>query len=155
MDVRPATTDDVKAVLPMVDKIAAMHKKMDPAKYGYLDDVAGMYDGWLQDRADDPRSVFLVADTGEKLAGFLIGTVEHEIPIYHLEEYGFIHDLWVEDDYRHEGVGRQLVTLALERFKSIRVEQVRCDTASGNTVARSLFERCGFQPSTVEMLIEL
>ena len=155
MDVRPATIDDVEGVLPMVNQIAAMHEKMDPAKYGYLDDVAGMYHGWLEARADDPRSVFLVADAGEKLAGFLIGTVDHEIPIYRIEEYGFIHDLWVEEDYRHEGVARQLVTLALERFKAIGVEQVRCDTASANTVARSLFKRCGFRPSTIEMLVEL
>jgi ribosomal protein S18 acetylase RimI-like enzyme len=155
MDVRPATTDDVEAVLPMVDKIAAMHKEMDLAKYNYFDDVGGMYRGWLADRAEDARSVFLVADAGRQLAGFLIGTVNQEIPIYHLEEYGFIHDLWVEEDYRHEGVARQLVTLALERFKAIGVAQVRCDTASANTVARSLFERCGFRPSTVEMLVEL
>ena len=155
MDVRPATVDDVPQVLPMVTKIAAMHQQMDPAKYNYLDNVAGRYDGWLRGRADDPRSVFLVADAGERLAGFLIGTTEHEIPIYHLEEYGFIHDLWVEEDYRHEGLARQLVTLALERFKAAGVQQIRCDTASANTVARSLFERCGFRPSTVEMLIEL
>jgi ribosomal protein S18 acetylase RimI-like enzyme len=155
MDVRPATVDDVEHVLPMVDKIAAMHKEMDPAKYAYLDNVGSMYEGWLEERAGDPRSVFLVADAGERLAGFLIATVNSEIPIYHIEEYGFIHDLWVDEDYRHEGVARQLVTLALERFKAIGVEQVRCDTASANTVARSLFERCGFRPSTVEMLVEL
>lgn len=155
MDVRPATTDDVEAVLPMVDQIAAMHKQMDPAKYGYLDDVGGMYRGWLAERAQDDRSVFLVADAGERLAGFLIGTVNQEIPIYRLEEYGFIHDLWVEEDYRHEGVARQLVMLAIERFKAIGVEQIRCDTAHANAVARSLFERCGFRPSVVEMLIEL
>jgi ribosomal protein S18 acetylase RimI-like enzyme len=155
MEVRTATLDDVPSVLPMVDKIAAMHEKLDPAKYAYLENVGSMYEGWLQERAEDPRSVFLVADAGEKLAGFLIATVNSEIPIYRIEEYGFIHDLWVEEDYRHEGVARQMVTLALEKFKEIGVEQVRCDTANANTVARSLFERCGFRPSTVEMLIEL
>ena len=35
------------------------------------------------------------------LVGFLIATVEREIPIYRLHEFGFIHDLWVEPEYRN------------------------------------------------------
>jgi ribosomal protein S18 acetylase RimI-like enzyme len=89
------------------------------------------------------------------LVGFLIGTVEREIPIYRLEEYGFIHDLWVEPDYRNEGLARQLVTLATERFRAIGVKQVRLDVLVTNVPARGLFEACGFRPSVTEMLIEL
>jgi RimJ/RimL family protein N-acetyltransferase len=62
---------------------------------------------------------------------------------------------WIEEEYRHEGIARQLVTLAVERFGRIGVKQVRCDTAWLNEPARSLFTRCGFRPSIVEMLIEL
>ena len=81
--------------------------------------------------------------------------MEREIPIYRIEEFGFIHDLWVEEDYRHEGIARQMVTLAVERFREIGVPQIRLDTAAGNEAARALFAACGFRPSTTEMLIEL
>ena len=162
MEIRPATADDVPAVLPMVRNIAAMHEALDPAKYTFRSDPAEMYRHWLAQRSRDPRSVFLVAEAGSsnrggerRLAGFLIGTVEREIPIYRLEEMGFIHDLWVEEEYRHEGIGRQMVMLAIERFRAIGVQQVRCDTAFANTAARALFETCGFRPSIVEMLVEL
>jgi ribosomal protein S18 acetylase RimI-like enzyme len=155
MEIRPATAEDVPRVVPMVRKIAAMHQELDPAKYTFRSDPGEMYRDWLADRSDDDRSVFLVADAGERLAGFLIATVVDEIPIYHVEEVGFIHDVWVEDDYRHEGIARQLVTLCIERFRAIGVPQIRCDTAWANQAARELFTRCGFRPSTVEMLIEL
>ena len=158
MEIRPAHPDDVPSVLPMVRRIAAMHEKLDPAKYSFRSDPGDMYHHWLIARADDPRSVFLVADAGgqpPRLSGFLIGTVEREIPIYKIEEIGFIHDVWVEEDYRHEGVGRQLVTMAVERFRDIGVPQVRCDTAWKNQTARELFRACGFRESIVEMLIEL
>jgi ribosomal protein S18 acetylase RimI-like enzyme len=155
MEFRPATPEDVPAVLPMVRKIAAMHEKLDPAKYTFRSDPGEMYRSWLRQRATDPRSVFLVADAGTRLAGFLVGTVEDEIPIYRVEQIGFIHDLWVEEDYRHEGIGRQLVTMAIERFRDIGVQQIRCDTAWANEIARELFKTCGFRPSTAEMLIEL
>ena len=90
-----------------------------------------------------------------KIVGFIVGTVEREIPIYRLREYGFLHDLWVEPEYRNEGVARQMVMLAVEKFKEIGVEQVRLDTAAKNEGARRLFESCGFAESVREMLMEV
>jgi ribosomal protein S18 acetylase RimI-like enzyme len=159
MDIRPATPDDVPAVLPMVRKVCAFHEALDRAKYSFRGDPAPMYDPWLRGRATDPRSVFLIADRGRddgrKVVAFLVGTVEREIPIYQLKQFGFIHDLWVEEKYRNEGIARQMVTLAVERFREIGVSQVRLDTAAGNEPARNLFVACGFRPSVTEMLIEL
>ncbi len=165
MDIRPATLEDVPRVLPMVEKICAYHQALDPLKYGFKPSPSERYRGWLTAHAGDDRSVFLVADASAKpgeppvapsrLAAFLIGTVEKEIPIYTLAEYGFIHDLWVEEAYRNEGVARQMVTLAIERFRAIGVAQIRLDTAARNDVARALFTTCGFRPSTTEMLLEV
>src|SRR3954452_2586045 len=143
MDIRPARADDVPAVLPMVRKLCELHRSWDQAKYDFKEGIEEMYRGWLTARATDPRAVFLVADRQDRgPVGFLIGTVEKEIPIYRLKEYGFIHDLWVEEDYRNEGLGRQLVMAAVARFREIGVEQVRLDTAAANDVARKLFEAC-------------
>jgi ribosomal protein S18 acetylase RimI-like enzyme len=153
MDIRPATPADVPAVLPMVHKICDLHRRWDPDKYGFPDGIEEMYRGWLTGRTRDARSVFLVADReGRGPVGFLVGTVEREIPIYRLKEYGFIHDLWVEEDYRNEGLGTQLAMAAVERFREIGVEQIRLDTAAANDVARKLFETCGFRTSVIEML---
>lgn len=155
MEIRPATIDDVPAVLPMVAQIAALHQAWDGAKFGYVPQPQEMYRGWLKGRTRDPRSVFLVAERESRIVGFLVATTEQEIPIYRLKEFGFIHDLWVDPSYRHEGIGRQLVMLAIERFREIGVRQVRADCADGNPAARGLFAKCGLRPSTTEMLIEL
>src|SRR4051812_41270588 len=99
MLIRPAIAADVPAVLPMVRKLCGLHRAWDRAKYDFLDDVESMYRPWLTARSADPRAVFLVADReGRGPVAFLIGTVEREIPIYKLAEYGFIHDVWVEPD---------------------------------------------------------
>ena len=160
MNVRPATPEDVPLVLPMVAATSAFHERMDPAKYSFLDNLSERYRNWLTARCTDPRSVLLVADatTGtepKRLAGFLVGTVEKEIPIYRLSEFGFIHDLWVDPDYRHEGLARQMVTLAIERFTAMGVKQVRLDVLSANAPARALFKACGLRESVVEMLMVL
>jgi ribosomal protein S18 acetylase RimI-like enzyme len=156
MDIRPATPDDVDAVVPMVERLTAFLAERDRAKYEPLPHVGEMYRSWLKARAKDPRAVFLVAERSPgHVVGFLIGTVEREIPIYRLEEYGFIHDVWVEPDYRNEGLARQMATLAAERFRGIGVRQVRLDVLVSNTPAQNLFASCGFRASVTEMLLEL
>ena len=155
MTIRPAMPDDVPHVLPMVERIAALHESWDSAKYGFLPDVAQMYRGWLTSRANDVRSVFLVSEREGAIVAFLVGTVEREIPIYRLSEFGFIHDVWVEPDYRNEGVARQMTMLAIERFREMGVKQIRLDTAARNDAARGLFASCGFRPSVTEMLLEI
>src|SRR4051794_23608731 len=109
VEIRRAVARDVPGVLPMVRSMYALHEAWDPAKFGALPDVERRYDGWLRSLASDERTVFLVAENDAgRLVGFVVGTVERAIPIYRVAEFGFIHDLWVEPEYRHEGVGRQL-----------------------------------------------
>jgi ribosomal protein S18 acetylase RimI-like enzyme len=156
MHIRPATADDAPLVVPMVERLAAFHGERDPAKYSPLPEIGGMYRSWLAERAVDPRAVFLVAQREpRRLVAFLIGSVEREIPIYRLREYGFIHDVWVEPEYRNEGLARQLVTLAVERFRGMGMRQVRLDVLVGNPPAIALFQSCGFRASVTEMLLEL
>ena len=66
-----------------------------------------------------------------------------------------MHDVWVEEDYRHEGIGRQMAMLAIERFRDIGVTQVRLETAAANEPARKLFASCGFRIASNEMMVEL
>ena len=161
MTIRPATAEDVPAVIPMVEKLAKLHEQWDPVRYDYKPGAAEMYRKWLATRAGDPRSVFLVADHERLLAdvpflvGFVIGTVESAIPIYRTAAFGFVHDLWVEEDYRNEGIGRQMAMLAIEKFRAIGVNQVRLETAACNEPARKLFASVGFRPASSEMLVEL
>jgi ribosomal protein S18 acetylase RimI-like enzyme len=154
MEIREATAEDVAGVLPMVARICAYHEGLDPEKYCFLPHPEERYRGWLKSRAADPQSVFLVAERERRLVAFLVGQVEAEIPIYRITRYGFVHDLWVEPEYRNEGIARQLAMLAVEKFREMGVPQVRLDTAAGNDAARKLFEACGFRTSRVEMLLD-
>lgn len=155
MEIRPATVDDVPAVLPLVRKICELHERWDSARFRTIENPELQYENWLKDRATDPRSVFLVAAHDNKIVGYVVCTIEKEIPIYWMPECGWIHDLWIEPDYRNEGWGRQMTLLVIERFKALGVRQIRLQTAANNETARHLFQSCGFRACCIEMLREL
>jgi ribosomal protein S18 acetylase RimI-like enzyme len=163
MLIRPATEADVPSVLPMVAAICALHESWDKDKYPFLPDIVERYRLWFPQRIADPNSIFLVAELthsstgstptpGAPLAGYLIATIESEIPIYRLKRFGFIHDVWVEPRHRAQGIARLLVDAAVARFSDLGLTQVRLDTAAPNEPARRLFASCGFRQSTTEML---
>ncbi len=155
VSVRSATRADVPRVLPMVEGICRQHEHLDPARYRALADVVQRYERWLPERAADPRSVFLVAEAKADLVGFVVATVERNIPIYVVEEFAFVHDLWVEPVWRGRGAGGKLLREAAKRFAALGVTQVRGSVAWANHTPRRLLESLGYRPCAVEYLLEL
>ncbi len=155
MEIRPATPDDVPNVLPMVRAICQLHQSWDAARFTTIDQPEKMYEGWLRGRATDPRSVFLVVEHIGQLVGYVVCTIEKDIPIYATTEFGWVHDLWIDPTYRNEGLGTQLTMLVIERFTEMGIKQIRLQTAQANEVGRKLFAACGFRVSTIDMLMEL
>jgi ribosomal protein S18 acetylase RimI-like enzyme len=162
MVIRHAEPSDIPSLLPMIAKTCALHQSWDAAKYGSVPHPEQQYYNWLASLLKNQRNLCLVACEKEsdaiasqKLIALLIATVEREIPIYSLREFGFIQDLWVEPEYRHMGIARQMLEHALAHFTKIGIKQIRLDTASANDFARSLFTSIGFRPSRIEMLLEL
>lgn len=152
--IRPATAEDVPAVLPMVRALCDLHAAKDPERFRVLPDVIERYSNWLPERALDERSVFLVATHPalDGLAGFAVGTIEPEVPIFWIPECGWIHDLWVEPAARRSGLARGLVRASVERFAALGVKQVRLHTGVFNDAARAAFAAEGFRPCVIEML---
>lgn len=156
MLIRPAVIEDVPQVLPFVRAICDLHESRDPQRFKVLPDVIERYASWLPIRAVDPKSVFLVAQRDPhdqtSLVGYLVGTVEPEIPIFWIPECGWIHDIWLEPDARGQGAAEKMVLEAESRFRAIGVAQMRLHTGAFNEHARALFTRAGFRPSVVEMI---
>jgi ribosomal protein S18 acetylase RimI-like enzyme len=159
MHIRPARSSDLTEILPMIAKICALHKEWDQAKYGFLPNPEQLYKNWLGRIIKSSADLCLVAEIetedADSLVGLLIATAEQEVPIYRLKQFAFVHDLWVEENYRKQGIARQMVLGAIAHFSNQGIEQIRLDTAMANENARQLFASCGFRVSTVEMLMEL
>ncbi len=152
--IRAATVADIPAILPMVQKICDMHRAMDPQRYPFVSDIAERYRGWLRTRSEDADSELLVATVDNAVAGFIVGEILDEIPVFTLTRYGFLHDLWVEPQFRRRGIARALLVDAIARLKTRGITQIRGDTAVMNHESRAMLEGVGFRASTTLMVYQ-
>lgn len=159
MIIRLTQPPDIPNLFLLIEKICDFHQLLDCDRYHFLPNQGALYETWLSELLLDSRNLCLVAEDealpGSRLIGYAIATLEVEIPIYHLQEYGYIHDLWIEEPYRHQGIARQMVMQTIDHFKQLGIQQIRLNTVVGNDAALKLYTNCGFRPSTIEMLIAL
>ena len=88
------------------------------------------------------------ADTGE-LVGYCISTVT-------AKRQGEIDSIYVEDGYRHSGVGDNLVKRTLDWMKGFPVTRKKVEVIVGNKEAFAFYERYNFRPrSTVLEQVEV
>jgi ribosomal-protein-alanine N-acetyltransferase len=86
-------------------------------------------------------SGFVVADDGDHVVGY---AVADRIP-NHGEALGHVKDLAVHPDRRGEGIGRLLLSTAIERLREGGAVSVKLEVREGNDEARSLYEAFDFR----------
>lgn len=56
----------------------------------------------------------------------------------------YLYSLWVDPSARNCGLGRQLISAAVDWARDCRIQTVRLRVAADNTVARGIYEDLGF-----------
>ena len=94
----------------------------------------------------DPNTSFLVAEEQGEVLGYLHAQIEQGDPIYALERYGTIVDLFVLESRRREGIGQQLLQSCLEWFRSLNLQEYRVSTPVHTPEAQRFLEKHGALP---------
>jgi len=87
----------------------------------------------------------LVAVTEKELVGFAYGEVSHRTT-YTPNVIGQISIVYVREEFRRQGVGKQLVEELCQFFRSKNVEEVTLNYISGNKEAEGFWGVLGFEP---------
>ncbi len=106
----------------------------------HTDQVNGYGEGDL-DRFFDGRDewVSIAVDEG-KIIAFLSIEVHHEE-----EEYVYLDDLSVTEQYRNQGIGTTLIRNAEKYAKDINIHEICFHVEKSNTAAFRLYQRLGYE----------
>lgn len=64
---------------------------------------------------------------------------------------GFIFELWVDERFRGKGYGKQAMLLIEEKAREMGLQSIGLHVFAYNDVARSLYEKLGYEASSLNM----
>jgi len=94
------------------------------------------------------HQIALVAKDGDTIIAFLTGGIEDAMPFKTYKQHGHLHNLFVLEDYRRQGIGKQLVQQFVQKCAENDVHRIVTD--SDNTEAlKHFYTSQGFRISSV------
>jgi len=95
---------------------------------------------------------FLVSNEDEKIGRAYLYILHNEL---HIEPFGFIEDVFIDEKYRGQGIGTKLVEEILQEAKKKRCYKVVMNSRYMNTKVHRLYEKLGFKDHDKEFRCDL
>jgi ribosomal protein S18 acetylase RimI-like enzyme len=96
----------------------------------------------------------LVAERENEVVGYVLAGLEGTSWRDLRGPCGFIHDVYVHESARRQGIGQSLLRAAIDWAHSKGRDQVVLWSKSGNEGAQHLFARLGFRVTMIEMTLD-
>ena len=153
--IRAAEARDLVAVSLLAGMLVRLHHELDALRFMLIPNVEAGYEHFFRSQLPDPEVVILVAERDNDIVGYAYARLEPRDWNNLLDACGELHDLFVSDTVRRQGVARLLVDAARERLRQKGAPRLVLHTASKNGAARRFFASVGFRETMVELTQEL
>jgi len=101
----------------------------------------------------EANSYILVAEIGGVVVGFVNFTTRKTI--LHRSLSGLVEELIIAKSYRGKGIGRQLLSSAIEKSRQLGCCEVEVSTEKINIKAKEFYGQCGFMERGILFEIDL
>lgn len=111
--------------------------------YNQFSDI-GMAKAFIDERLQQNESIIFVAIDTEKQQAIGFTQLYPKYSSVRLSKNWILNDLYVDANYRKQGVGEKLIKTAMEFAKTTGATFVQLETAVDNYTAQHLYESIGF-----------
>ena len=154
INIRPASRSDTVALGRLGAALMRQHHASDPRRFILTQRPEEGYGRFLVSQLEDPESLVLVAEREKEVLGYVFAGIESTSWRDLRGPCGFIHDVYVDEKVRRQGIGEGLLRAAIEWVHSRGMAQVVLWSKSGNDSAQRMFLKLGFRGTMVEMTLD-
>lgn len=113
--------------------------------WGYIPEPEEEYQRWLKEPEFEPE-LWKVAWDGDQVAGMVLNFIEREENAEYHRKRGYTEGISVRRPWRRRGLARALLTLSLQMFKDMGMEEAALGVDAENlSGALNLYESVGFR----------
>ena len=156
VEIRSARQEDLEAMAILAGKLVREHHGYDARRFLLVESVERGYGRFFAGEVKDAEAVLLAAEAPDgTIAGYAYGRMEARDWNNLLDACGYLHDVYVDESWRKQGVARALCEAMFSRLEALGAPRVVLMSAWPNHGAQSLFRSLGFRETMVEMTREL
>jgi GNAT superfamily N-acetyltransferase len=153
---RNAREEDLPTIGKLAGQLVRMHHAWDPLRWMMPDAIEAGYARFFASQLDNPDVVLVVAENelGEVVA-YVYAALEPRSWADLREACGKLHDVFVVEHARRQGIGKALTREAMARLRDLGAPRAVLTSAWQNQEAHALFRALGFRETMIEMAREL
>lgn len=155
MAIRAATEEDVNLLGQYGADLMQLHHDWDRQRFiAPSSRTPTMYSNYLRSRLGNPDAIVLTAEVDGAAACYVYAGLEGPDYMALRGPAGVIHDIFVDESRRQQGIGRALLRTCIDRLFKLGATQIVLSTAHQNSEGQRLFGSLGFGPTMVEMTLQ-
>jgi len=148
--VRHATADDMGRIKPLWQ---ALYQHQ--VEHGMLLRLPeGAFDAWVNSITPflGRFASVVVAEEQGNIAAFIAGRIRTLPPYFGSTTVGAISEVFVCESHRRAGIGRRLLTFALEWFQAQQINRIELQVVAGNPGAVRFYRQLGWYEELSQMV---
>lgn len=105
----------------------------------------------IRELIESDKAQFLVAEADHKIVGCGFGQIRKDAYWSVNKQVGYIGLMFVDEQWRNQGIGRLVISALLSWFKENNIFDVRLKVYEENHDAVKAYKKCGFKDYVKEM----
>ena len=154
LTIRDATKEDIQTIADYCIALLEQHYELD-TNFKPNDKARESYFSFLIEAIESDKNKVLVAEINNCVIGYALGEIHKKPPVFALEKYGFISDVYIIDKFRKQGISKQLFKELYLWFEKKGLSLVELSVHLKNKGAAKTFEKAGFQQYMIKYRREI
>lgn len=151
--IRPLREADLPQVAALAGALLRLHHTWDEGRFLAVDDPEAGYERFFRSQLADRETVLLVAERDARVVGYVYARLQGRDWNMLLDTAGHLHDVFVAETARREGLAEKLCRGAMEALKERGAVRFVAHVWVGNAASRALVARLGFRETMVEVML--
>ena len=126
-----------------------LHTAIDPVYYAPSANADEEFKQYIEKRYSDSNFKIFIAEDDDVLVGYVMGWIEGRPPIYYKRKVGYLSNIYVDEAYQKNGIGKKLYLRIESWFREKHVDFIEIRADARNHEAIESFTQCGFNELSI------
>ena len=142
LQIRELTKSDYTAIKEIFIESNRFHEEVDPM-FTTVEDADQIWLDFIDSIAQQKDYIIYIACFNHTVVGFCVGQIIDKPPIFQEKKAGYIDIIAVRNDYKRQGIGKELFDSLHKWFKAYNVNHIELSAATNNPQSVGFWKKVG------------